>query len=59
MDILNEDERGREAHQISFTARMVETMRILNGITENTGFSTGDPHRLRYKSRLRDYYRNP
>ena len=29
MDILNEDERGREAHQISFTARMVETMRIL------------------------------
>lgn len=36
LDILNEDEKGRKAHQISFTAATSETMRVLNGVTDTT-----------------------
>lgn len=36
LDILNEDEKGRKAHQISFTAARSETMRVLNGVTDTT-----------------------
>jgi hypothetical protein len=36
LDILNEDEKGREEHQISFSAAVSETMRVLNGLTEST-----------------------
>ena len=36
LDILDEDEKGREQHQITFSASVSEAMRILNGLTENT-----------------------
>lgn len=40
LDILNEDDRGREEHQISFSASLYETMRVLNTLTENTATLT-------------------
>lgn len=40
LDILNEDEKGREEHQISFTATVSEAMRVLNGLTEPTSSLT-------------------
>ncbi len=36
LDILDEDEKGREEHQISFSSAVSETMRVLNGLAENT-----------------------
>lgn len=48
LDILNEDEKSREAHQISFTATMVEAIRVLNDVTESTSQSTSDTLRPRY-----------
>jgi hypothetical protein len=40
LDILDEDERGREEHQIAFSSALSETMRVLNGITESTSTLT-------------------
>ena len=40
LDILNEDDNGREEHQISFSAGVSETMCVLNGLTESTATLT-------------------